>query len=165
MGGSFATDQITGRIETATPQILCLQIPCTAGWTAYMDGSHVELLQADTLFSALLVPAGSHEIELRYQTPGLRFGIFISLGTIVLLILFLVIYAIVSVILGGREKRLAAIPVGTYHAAEKGQTAEKAESAEDTEKAGKEEETGGIADPVIMGAAEADGKAEDSRIS
>ena len=135
MGDSFATDRITGRIDTAASQILCLQIPFTAGWTAYLDGNRVELLQADTMFSAILVPAGSHDIELRYQTPGLRFGIFISLGTIVLLILFLVIYSIVSAILRGREKRLASIPVGAYEAAENVQTGGKEESA------GKEEWT------------------------
>lgn len=155
MGGSFATDRITGQIEADSPQILCLQIPCTAGWTAYLDGNHVELLQADTMFSAILLPAGSHDIELRYQTPGLRFGTFLSLGTIVLLILFLVIYSIVSAVLRGREKRFASIPVGTYEAAENVQTGEKAE------RAGKEERTADFAEAVTA-AEEVDGKAEDS---
>ena len=129
MGKSSATDQITGHIELAAPQILCLQIPCTAGWAAYIDGSRVEILQADTMFSALLVPRGSHDIELRYQTPGLRFGAVISLGTLVLLILFLVIYSIVSAVLHRREKRLAAIPVGTYEAVENDQNSEKTEDS------------------------------------
>ena len=118
MGGSFATDRITGHIDLETPQILCLQIPRTAGWTAYVDGTGTELLQADTMFSAILLPAGSHEIELRYQTPGLRLGAAVSLGTLAVLILFLIIYTLVSLILHGRDRRLEAIPVGTFEQAE-----------------------------------------------
>ena len=118
MGNSSATDRITGHIEAASPQILCLQIPHTAGWAAYVDGNRVEILQADTMFSALLVPEGSHDIELRYQTPGLRFGAAVSLGTLVLLVLFILIYTIVSAVLHRREKRLASIPVGTFEQVE-----------------------------------------------
>lgn len=111
---SYATDRITGHIELQTPQILCLQIPCTAGWSVYVDGTRTSLLKADTMFSAVLLPAGSHDIELRYQTPGLRLGAALSLGTLLVFILFCLIYTIVSAVLHGREKRLEAIPAGTY---------------------------------------------------
>jgi hypothetical protein len=114
MGSSLATDRISGHIELASPQILCLQIPRTAGWTAYVDGKRAELLQADTMFSALLLSEGSHDIELTYQTPGLRLGAVVSLGTIVLFILFLLLYGIISAVLRGRGKRREEIPVGTY---------------------------------------------------
>ena len=114
MGSSLATDRISGHIELASPQILCLQIPRTAGWTAYVDGKRAELLQADTMFSALLLSEGSHDIELTYQTPGLRLGAVVSLGTVVLFILFLLLYGIISAILRGRGKRREEIPVGTY---------------------------------------------------
>jgi len=62
----------------------------------------------------VLLPAGSHDIELRYQTPGLRLGAALSLGTLLVFILFCLIYTIVSAVLHGREKRLEAIPAGTY---------------------------------------------------
>ena len=114
MGSSLATDRISGHIELTSPQILCLQIPRTAGWTAYVDGRRAELLQADTMFSALLLSEGSHDIELTYQTPGLRLGAVVSLGTVVLFILFLLLYGIISAILRGRGKRREEIPVGTY---------------------------------------------------
>ena len=133
MGDSSATDRITGHIDLPSPQILCLQIPCTAGWKAYVDGERAELLQADTMFSALLLPAGSHDIELRYQTPGLRFGTAISAGAFVLLLLFLVIYSIVSAILRGRDRRLAAIPEGSYAPAEDTPRSGEGEGTERTE--------------------------------
>ena len=66
------------------------------------------------MFSALLLSEGSHDIELTYQTPGLRLGAVVSLGTVVLFILFLLLYGIISAILRGRGKRREEIPVGTY---------------------------------------------------
>ena len=118
MGGSAATDKITGRISVSEPRILCLQIPPTSGWTAYVDGARTPLLQADTMFSALLIPEGTHDIELRYQTPGLRIGAVISAGTLLLLLLFTIVYTIISAVLSAGERRLAAIPEGEYMKAE-----------------------------------------------
>ena len=114
MGDSCATDRITGRVTLDAPRLLCLQIPKTAGWTAYVDGQRTELMQADTMFSALPLTAGTHEIEMRYQTPGLHIGAFISAGTLLLLILFTVVYAIVSAILHAIDRRREDLPEGSY---------------------------------------------------
>lgn len=114
MGESFATEKITGRIDLKEPKILCLQIPCTPGWTAYVDGIRADLIKADTMFSALLLGAGSHEIELRYQTPGLRLGAAVSAVTLLLVLLFGVIYTLVSLILGRRARKAAKIPEGEF---------------------------------------------------
>ena len=141
MGSSLATDRISGHIELASPQILCLQIPRTAGWTAYVDGKRAELLQADTMFSALLLSEGSHDIELTYQTPGLRLGVVVSLGTIVLFILFLLLYGIISAILRGRGKRRSQIPVGTYEPLDQKETAVSPEDTAVRETAPESEDT------------------------
>ena len=78
LAGSGATDRITGRITLLGTRILCLQIPRCRGLRAYVDGVERPLLQADTMFSALVVEAGAHEIELRYATPGLIPGAVLS---------------------------------------------------------------------------------------
>ena len=76
--GSGATDRITGKVTLPERRLLCLQIPCCRGMRAFVDGQETELLQADTMFSALLLEAGTHEIELRYRTPGLSAGAAVS---------------------------------------------------------------------------------------
>ena len=76
--GSGATDKITGKVTLPESRLLCLQIPCCRGMRAFVDGQETELLQADTMFSALLLEAGTHEIELRYRTPGLSAGAAVS---------------------------------------------------------------------------------------
>jgi len=61
------------------------------GWTATVDGVDEEIYPADYLFMAVPIPPGDHDIELKYETPGLRTGGRISvLGLILWVILFVV---------------------------------------------------------------------------
>ncbi len=85
--GSGATDRITGRLTIPAGRILCVQIPPCDGLKAYVDGEEVPLLEADTMFSAMAVGEGRHEIELRYRTPGLAAGTAISGAAFLIFIL------------------------------------------------------------------------------
>ena len=78
--GSGATDRITGTLTVPEKRILCIQIPRCDGLKAFVDGEQVPLLQADTMFCAVAVDAGRHQIELRYRTPGLAAGACITLA-------------------------------------------------------------------------------------
>jgi uncharacterized membrane protein YfhO len=78
--GSGATDRITGTLTVPDRRILCIQIPHCDGLKAFVDGAEVPLLQADTMFCAAAVDAGTHQIELRYRTPGLAAGAYITLA-------------------------------------------------------------------------------------
>lgn len=69
---------ITGTISTTRDKILCLSIPYSNGWTAYVDGQEAKLYQANTAFMAVELTPGEHEIELRYWTPGLTIGLCLS---------------------------------------------------------------------------------------
>lgn len=69
---------IRGYISTKKKKILCLSIPYSKGWTAYVDGNKQEILQANTMFMALPLSEGTHSIVLKYCTPGLKAGIAIS---------------------------------------------------------------------------------------
>ena len=65
---------------------LCMSIPYTKGWTAYIDGDNVETFVANDIFLGISIPDGKHEIEFKYETPGLRIGLIVSLCTGILLI-------------------------------------------------------------------------------
>ena len=84
---SGATSRITGTLTIPEKRILCVQIPCCDGLRAYVDGEEVPLLEADTMFSAIAVEPGRHEIELRYRTPGLAAGAAISGAALLIIIL------------------------------------------------------------------------------
>jgi Bacterial membrane protein YfhO len=49
------------------------------GWTASVDGTATPVLRANGKHRAVPVPAGRHEVDLRYVPPGLGWGLGLSL--------------------------------------------------------------------------------------
>jgi hypothetical protein len=86
LAGSGATNRISGRLTVPDSRLLCIQIPCCRGMQAYVDGKKTPLLQADTMFCAVKVDEGTHEIELRYRTPGMAAGACISIAALLIII-------------------------------------------------------------------------------
>ena len=56
-------------------ETLVTTIPAESGWSAYVDGQRAETDVWLNAFLALDLPAGAHEIELRYTAPGLVPGV------------------------------------------------------------------------------------------
>lgn len=82
---------IVGQVETETPGILVVPLCYEAGWEATLDGEPVALLRAQRAFLAIEVPAGTHEIQLQYKTPGLLPGIVFSVAGLGGLVLYLLL--------------------------------------------------------------------------
>jgi uncharacterized membrane protein YfhO len=79
-------NMVTGTITLDNDKMLCLSIPYSKGWTAFVDGKKTELLQANVMYMGLPLMAGSHTIKLVYVTPYLREGIIISIVGLIILI-------------------------------------------------------------------------------
>lgn len=75
---AYATNKVTGKISLEESKILCVTIPYSTGWKAYVDGTERELLQANAMFMALSLEEGEHKLCFVYQTPGLTAGICFS---------------------------------------------------------------------------------------
>ena len=80
---------ISGNITLTQSKLLCLSMPYANGWTAYVDGEKAELLKVNGMYCGLMLDPGEHNIELRYQTPGLKYGLVISIISIVIFMFFL----------------------------------------------------------------------------
>ena len=76
----LGANRLTGTVTVSEPKVLVIQIPYSAGWSATVDGQPAELLRANTAFLGLELEPGSHTIELRYETPGLKAGLAVSLA-------------------------------------------------------------------------------------
>ena len=74
----IGTDTVDGTVTLDRSKILLLTIPYCDGWTATVDGKEVQLLQANTMFSALALEPGEHTIHLTYRTPHLKAGLAVS---------------------------------------------------------------------------------------
>lgn len=103
---SIGNDVITGKISLDTPKLLCLSIPYSEGWTAYVNGEPMELLQTNTMYMGLSLPAGDHSIRLVYETPGLRTGLCVSAAALALLLGMVLVREIPSRIKQKKEKNV-----------------------------------------------------------
>ncbi len=56
------------------------------GWKAYLDGTEVPILRTNYLFRGIVVPAGEHTIEMRFEPTGYAVGKNLSLGMNILVI-------------------------------------------------------------------------------
>ena len=74
----IGTDTVDGTVTLDRSKILLLTIPYCDGWTATVDGKEAQLLQANTMFSALALEPGKHTIHLTYRTPHLKAGLAVS---------------------------------------------------------------------------------------
>lgn len=59
-------------------QYLYFRIPYAEGWSATVDGQPAQIEQANVGFMAVKLDAGSHQVELQYETPNLCTGAVLS---------------------------------------------------------------------------------------
>lgn len=57
------------------------------GWSATVDGESAPVVRANGLFVGVLVPAGTHHVELAYRPDGLSFGLATTAAAAALLVL------------------------------------------------------------------------------
>ncbi len=72
------TNYFSGNISLNQPKFLCIPIPCSDGWEAFVDGKKTDLYKANLMYMALELDAGSHNILLKYHTPFLKAGACVS---------------------------------------------------------------------------------------
>lgn len=75
---SFGTNIVSGTTSFEGDEILCLSVPYSKGWTAYIDGVKTNVFKANIKNMAVFVTAGNHEIIFRYVTPYLKISMLIS---------------------------------------------------------------------------------------
>jgi hypothetical protein len=67
-------EHVVIRTRGSRPAVLVLADAFYPGWQARVDGVPAALLRADTAFRAVLVPPGTHRVEMRYRPRSFRVG-------------------------------------------------------------------------------------------
>lgn len=78
---------ITGTTNYEKDGYTILSMAYDKGWKAYIDGRETAILDPYNSFMMFETPAGEHRIELVYERPGMKTGILISIGIIILTLL------------------------------------------------------------------------------
>ena len=95
----LVTNGLEGKISVSEPKVLLIALPYSEGFKAYVDGKETELKEADTMYMALELEPGEHEIRLTYCTPYLPAGFGLTC-------IGILCYSVV--VLKNRKKRTAA---------------------------------------------------------
>ena len=66
------------RPTPARRRISCLTDTWFPGWRVRVDGRETTLWRADHAFRAVWVPAGRHEVEIRFEPRSLKVGLLVS---------------------------------------------------------------------------------------
>lgn len=71
---------------------LYFRVPYSAGWSAVVDGEPVEIQRANTGFMGVYVDQGSHEVELKYETPYLKIGLIVTVLGLLLAVTLIILW-------------------------------------------------------------------------
>jgi hypothetical protein len=79
---AYTPERVRLRSEGASPGIVVLTDAHYPGWTARVDGEPAPVLRANLAFRGVPVPAGTHEVELRYRPARFHSASALSLAVL-----------------------------------------------------------------------------------
>jgi hypothetical protein len=82
---AFEAERIVVRTESGAPGVLVLAEPWYPGWEATVDGRPTACVPANAWMRAVPVPAGFHEVVLRFRSRRLGPGVALSVAALLVL--------------------------------------------------------------------------------
>ena len=78
LGTTFSDQSVSIQTEAPAPSLVVISQTHYPAWKAYVDGRRATLWRANYAFQALEVPAGRHQVQLRYEDKQLLVGAILS---------------------------------------------------------------------------------------
>ena len=93
---SFKTDNygFSATVNRENRSLVFFSVPYDKGWSATVNGRPAEIEKVNVGFMAVAVPAGESEIRFNYTTPGLDTGIYVSLISLIVFLIYFIICSI-----------------------------------------------------------------------
>ncbi len=85
----------TAKSDYDTEKLVVFSVPYCDGWSAVINGSPAEVDKVNGGMCAIRVPAGACDITFMYETPGLKYGLYATIGGIILYALYVVIFVVI----------------------------------------------------------------------
>lgn len=83
------TNKISCSVGLDRMKMVCIAVPYSKGWTAYIDNEKADTYRVNDMFIGVEVPKGDHTIILKYITPGINAGMIISILTCINIMCYL----------------------------------------------------------------------------
>ena len=75
----YKSQKVMIQTTVSSPTLLVLsEVYYPAGWKAYVDGTETEILRTNYILRSVVVPAGKHMVEFRFDPPLYRIGWILS---------------------------------------------------------------------------------------
>ncbi len=87
----YDSNHFSGSISLEQPKLVFFSVPYDKGWTASVNGNPVTVERVSNGFMAIRCEAGENEIVFSYETPGLRLGLWMTLGGVLLLAMYILL--------------------------------------------------------------------------
>ncbi len=89
----FGINGFTYELSTPADAILKLsEVYYPSGWSATLDGKPIDILRSDYLLRAVVIPAGTHTLEMRYEPESYSAGFIVTTVTNYALAIVLLVY-------------------------------------------------------------------------
>ncbi len=85
----------TAKSDYDTEKLVVFSVPYCDGWSAVINGSLAEVDKVNGGMCAIRVPAGACDITFKYETPGLKYGLYATIGGVILYALYVVIFVVI----------------------------------------------------------------------
>ena len=93
----YQPDHLVYQSATTQPQLAVFsEIYYPAGWKAYIDGNESEIIRANYILRALVIPAGQHDIEFRFEPDSYKYGQIISIAGSLLIIALILLFMFIK---------------------------------------------------------------------
>ena len=92
----FSTDNygFSASVTRERRALVFFSVPYDEGWSATVNGENAKIEKVNVGFMAVSVPAGKSEIRFNYTTPGLNTGIYISLISLIVFLIYFIVCSI-----------------------------------------------------------------------
>lgn len=70
----FAPGEVNLTVNADSPATIVVRQSFSPGWRAEIDGKPADILPADVLYQAIVIPAGRHQVTLRYSPDSVPVG-------------------------------------------------------------------------------------------
>ena len=85
-------DTISAKIDVQNKKLLCVAVPYSKGWSAYVDGEKREVFCVNEHYMGIVVKPGECEMVMNYRTPFKKAGLIITVIGLVLYITVVMLY-------------------------------------------------------------------------
>jgi hypothetical protein len=85
----YAASSAKVKATLASPGVLVMSDVFYPGWQAYVNGSSTPIYATNLMMRGIYLPAGTHDVEFIYEPTSFRWGLYISAGILVLVIIWL----------------------------------------------------------------------------